>query len=547
MRPNAAQLPAGSQRMPALTQPLAAPGLTLPLTPAPSGPASSAAGSGSPQRTMLGVASPGIAPAPAPRGAFAPNKTMLGVAMPGIAPTAPSNPAAPPSRPFAQTAPLAAPPLPPPRPHAATLPLNVQYVPPPEPLQDLPAPPPPRLVRTQRGFPLAAVALVMGLLVLVGGVVLAVLWKGAPPITGQPRATPEGRDVLHLTCDPKSCQDGTVVSLDAAKATFASGEADLPLATALHVGDNELHLMVDRPRMGRDETVKLIVPVAYRVSADVSTMSGPHAVITIRIAAQPGADVTVDDKPVALDASGAGTYTVDKAVEAEGPADESRVASVDLPYAVATKGRTDKGTVSARVSIAPLRVDAPGVRAVVDDNKTTVAGRAAKGSTVTVDGAPVALAADGSFETTVPLPAMGERTIDVRAWTTGAAPMMPRTLHVTVTRVASLADAAKAFEQLKPIGYDAAMADLSRAGQPIVVDGAVLDARGAGPKTLAVVDDKRGCAKGPCLTRVVVGRELGLARGDTLKAYGTLARGFTPPGGQTVPEVEAAFAIRTKR
>lgn len=467
-------------------------------------------------------------------GGFA--RTMLGMPSPGVAPTAPpSNDA-----PHAQE--------PPRRRHAETLPLNVQYVPPPEPLQDLPQPAPPRIVH-KRGFPLAAVALVMGLLVLVCGVVLAIFWKGTPPITGQPRATPEGRDVLHLQCDPKSCKDGTTVVLDSAKATFARGEADLPLATPLHVGDNVLQLQVDRPGMGRDETVKLVVPVAYRVSADVSTMSGPKPSITIRVEAQVGADVKVDDKPVALDASGAGAYTLDELAATEGPADESRIVSVDVPYAITTKGRTDKGTVSARIAVAPLRVDAPGIRATVEEDQALVAGRAAKGSTVTVDGAPVTPAADGSFSATVPLAAMGDKTIDVRAWTTGQAPMTPRTVHVTITRVASLADAAKAFEQQKTlVGYDAAMANLAgTTGQPIVVDGVVVESRLVGHKSMVLVDDKRGCAKSPCLTRVILGRDLGLSHGDGLRAYGTVARAFTTPAKLTVPEVEAAFAIRSKR
>ena len=233
---------------------------------------------------------------------------MLGVALPGIAPTRPPDGAAAPSAVVAQSpaAPVRH------RPHAATLPLQVQYVPPPEPLRELAAPPPPKIVRKKGGFPLAAVALVMGVLVLAGGVALALLWKGAPPITGLARTTPEGKDVLHLTCDAKSCKDGTVVTLGGAKTVFTAGEADLPLATPLHVGDNTFDLMVDRPGMGRDETVRLVVPVAYRVSADVTTMGASHPSITIRVEAHPGTAVTVDGKPLALDANGAGAYAIDE-------------------------------------------------------------------------------------------------------------------------------------------------------------------------------------------------------------------------------------------
>jgi hypothetical protein len=551
---------------------------TMVGVPSPVAPIARAPGGPSPQamqKTMMGMpaslgpepaqaASPAYAPppaharppapAPAPaHAAFAPaamNRTMLGVAMPGIAPTQPPSETAPPAPASSFQPPPEAMPGPPHRPHAPTLALQVQYVPPPEPLQEHAAPPPPRIVRKKGGVPLAAVALVTGGIVLAGGIALALLWRGAPPITGQPRATADGKDVLHLVCEPKSCKDGTVVALGGMKTTFMAGEADLQLATPLHVGDNALELMVDRPGMGRDETVKLVVPVAYRVSADVTTMSAPHPTVTIRVEAMPGAAATVDGKPLDLDPSGVGAYAIDEHAATEGAADESRVVTVDVPYTVASNGHApEKGTVSARVAVAPLRVDSPGTRATVDEDKVLVAGRAAKGASVTVDGAVVPVGPDGAFETLVPLTAAGDRTVEVRGEVHGAAgTLMPRTVRVTVSRVASLADSARDFEQQKPLGYDAVMSDIvGKTGQPIVVDGQVLESRGSGHRTLALVDDKRGCAKSPCLTRVIVFRDLPLAHGDSLRAYGVVARGFTTPAGQTIPEVDSVFVQRTKR
>jgi hypothetical protein len=469
---------------------------------------------------------------------------MLGVAMPGIAPTQPPTEDAPP--PVIPAPQVASPQQPARQPrHAPTLPLQVPYVPPPEPLKELPAPPPPRIVR-KKGFPIATVALVMGGVILLGGVALALFWRGAPPITGQPRVTVDGKDSLHLVCDAKSCKDGTVVALGGMKTSFIAGEADLLLSTPLHVGDNSLELMVDRPGMGRDETVKLVVPVAYRVSADVSTMSAPHPAVTIRVEAQPGAEVTVDGKPLTLDPNGAGAYAVDEAAATDGPADESRVVSLDVPYTVTSKGHgPEAGKVSARVSVAPLRVDAPGVRAIVEDDKVLVAGRAAKGASVTVDGAPVTVGPDGAFETLVPLPTLGDRTVDVRG---GAGALFPRTVHVALSRVASLAEAAKTFEQQQPLGYDLVMSNVAgQIGKPMVVEGPVLESRAAGHRTLALVDDKRGCKKSPCLTRVIIGADMALAHGEVLHAYALVARSITGAAGQTIPEVESLFVVRGKR
>jgi hypothetical protein len=474
------------------------------------------------------------------------NRTMVGVAMPGIAPTRPPSETAPPPAILSQSAPVTPPHHPPRQNLSLTVPLQVSYVPPPEPLRELLAPPPPHIVRRRGGLSLAGAALLTGAILLAGGVALAVFWRGAPPIGGQPRTTPDGKDVLHLVCDPKSCKDGTVVALGGSKTSFMAGEANLLLLAPLQVGDNTLELMVDRPGMGRDEMVRLVVPVAYRVSADISTMSGPRPAITVRIQARPGSEATVDGKPVKLDSGGAGMVAIDESAATEGPADESRVVSVDVPYTVATGGHApESGTVSARAAVAPLRVDAPGASAIVEEDKVLVAGRAARGAAVTVAGNPVTVAPDGAFETMVPLPAEGDVKLDVRG---GTGTLVPRTVHVAVSRVASLAEAARAFEQQKPLGYDAVMSDVAgKIGQPVVVDGEVLEARGAGHRTLALVDDRRGCAASPCLTRVVVGRDLALVRGERLRAYGRVARAFTTPSGRTIPEVESLFVLPTKR
>jgi hypothetical protein len=494
--------------------------------------------------TMVGIAPQGTVastpPAPSSPPAnperLVPNKTMLGVAIPGIAPLRPGE---------EKRGPLGATirhhdPLP----RGVDLPVP-SVLPAPGPLSEPPVPTPPRIVR-KRGVPLAVVALIAGGLLVVGGATIALLWHAATPIAATPRVTPEGTDALHLTCDPASCKDGTVVGSGSTSATFASGTADLPLADPLHVGQNPLSLHIDRPGMGRDEVIALTVPVAYRVRADVSAMNDPHPSILIHVEALAGSDVRVADKTITLDGNGAGTYAIDESAATEGPADESHVVSLDVPYTVTSAGRApENGTVSARVAVAPLRVDAPGPRAVVDSDQVLLAGRAAKGATVTMDGASATVGADGTFEKSVALTAPGEISVEVRS---GTPVLAPRTVHVALKRVASLADEAKAFEKQVTLGYDAAVADLAgAAGKPIVVDGEVVEPRASGHRTLLLVDDRRGCAKGPCLARVVIGQEIAVARGDRLRAYGRVARTFTTPSGQSVPEVEADFVLRPKR
>jgi hypothetical protein len=515
---------------------------------APAAPAASPAALGALQRTMVGLAQSG--PRAPPPGVASPadlgsplRQTMLGIAMPGIAPLEPTEP--PPTLPTST-------PVPTPRypPLISSVPPSVSVVPAPAPLVDMPMPASARLASTT-GVPIATVALVAGVLLLAGGAGIAWFWRGASTVTAQPHSSPTGQDTLHLHCNPSSCRDGTTVEVAGEKATFVGGEADLTLAEPLHIGDNPLALHVDRPGLGRDEVLKLVVPVAFRVRADAAPMSALPPSIAIRVEAIVGSQVTVDGKPLALDSAGSGVYSVDESGATEGPADESRVVSLDVPYMVvgpAGSGQSvpEKGTVSARVTIGPLHVDAPGPGAVLEGDHVLVAGRAAKGANVTVDGAPVDVGPEGSFEANVSLPALGERTVEVRAET---ASLRARTVHLSVKRVASLADEGWAFERReKSLGYDAATRDLgSSVGRPMVVDGEVIDSRHFGYGAVLLVDDRRGCAKGPCLARVLLGQDLALARGATVRAFGHIARPFTTPNGQSVPEVDANFVVPQRR
>ena len=180
------------------------------------------------------------------------------------------------------------------------------------------------------------------------------------------------------------------------------------------MGENTLALRVDRPGIRRGEVVKLAVPVSYRIGADVTPMSDPRPQILIRAQAIVGSDITIDGKHVPLDGDGTGTYVLDETDAAEGPADESKLLAVDVPYVIVPKGAApaaaERGTVSARVPISPLRVDSPRGRLVTEDDHIVLAGRAPKGATVKIDSAPVVSSPDGAFEATLPHPPDDERT-----------------------------------------------------------------------------------------------------------------------------------------
>jgi hypothetical protein len=504
-------------------------------------------------RTMLGVAMPGIAPlhegteAPAGTPAFAPpppsvapagspvearfGGTMMGVAVPGIAPLHPGCAPGPSSMP----APMGAPSAPP---HVMGK-LAHTVVPP-----AVPMPPPlvaeaPRR-RAKKGIPLSIVAAIVGGLLLVGGTIIALLYHAPAPIRAQPRLDAQGKEELLLTC--ADCKDGTVAELDGARTTFHAGEARLSLAKPLEVGDNALAIQIDRPGAGRDDTVKLAVPVAFRIRADLADIAARPPVITVRVGATPGSEVKVDGKALTLDAAGRGAYTLDVSADTEGLADDLRVIDRKVPYTVTLPGGTaESGEVSARVAVAPLHVDSPTSHAVIDAPSFVVAGRTQPGGSVTLDDQPVATAPDGSFAQALDARAGGEDVV-LRA---SAPSRAARTVHLAVKRVTSLEAEAKAFEGTHPLGYDTVAADIaSKVGQRVVLVGDVLEARVDGHQVVALVDDRRGCAHGPCLARVTAGEGAKIARGDVVRVYGRVTRAVTASNGKAVPEVEADFVLK---
>jgi hypothetical protein len=473
--------------------------------------------------TMLGVAIPGIAPlaASAPPAMNA-KGTMMGVAVPGIAPTL--------SDPASQGGAFGAHP-----PHVQPR-RAVEIAPMPPPLVDdePDVGPPPQLVK--RGLPLGWVAGILGVLAAVGGVVAFFMLR-SPPLVAQPKLDAQGHEILHLVCE--SCQDGTTAELYETRATFKNKEADLALANPLKVGNNPLTIVLDRPKLGRDESVQVVVPVAFRIRADLGDLGAPHPAITVRVEAQSGTTVKVDAKPVTLDATGDGTYSVDINSETDGPADELRMIDRVIPYAITPKeGDAQAGKLSVRVGIAPLHLDAPGLHAVVDGGSFRLTGRTLKGGTVTANGTPLKVDADGTFAQPFDIPAVGDLPIEIRS---SAPQLAPRIAHLVVKRVEHLGDAAKAREAEPQASYDDVVADLKAAvGKSTIVEGDVVEARTTAMLTVAVVDDARGCSHAPCLVRVTYGGDTRFKHGDILRAYGRVTRSF-PYSGSTVPEVEADF------
>lgn len=526
-------------------------------------------------RTMLGIAMPGIAPVPAapapaahaaPVGAPQRNAlgTLLGVSVPELtpapAPTAPSHVAPEPAP--AQAAPAGRV-----RPNATLLglaagPQQAARTPsePPEKIPSvLPAPLPPTREElppapeppARRGVPMAPVVGGVAVLLAIGGGLLLLLLRSGPPITAQARVDDKGNEALAVRCP--SCPDGTTLALagGATPSPVKGGEALVPLPAPLALGPNELTIAVDRPAGGRDETVKLRVPVSYRVRADLSTLVAKPPAITVRVEAADGTTVEVDGKPVAL-AAGKGEVVYPVGADALGTSNETKPIEKTITFKVTTAGRTEEGAIPVRGRIVPLHLDAPGARAIVDGPTCHITGQTVVGGTMTVGGTPATVGSRGEFSVDHPCAEVGRHRVELVA---GAAGFASRSTTLTITRVAALDAEAQLWEtrgpaqdplgegggapQL-PIAFEA-LARPESLGKPAIVEGPVVDARTTNGLTVALLDNRRKC-KSACLTRLLYGGPTPLQKGQSLRAYGFVA-GAVTADGRTLPELHTSFVL----
>lgn len=462
---------------------------------------------GVPNQTALYT--PESAPQQQPKGA--PGKqTVVGVAMPGIAPQ-----------------------------HAGSA-VRVAQSPA---LQPIPLPEPPAAPKIG-GLPKGGLVLiaVAGLLA-VAALVVALLWRSPHPVTAQVLLDDRGAEQVAVQCE--DCADGATIAIGPDHATFASKKAIVPLTRPLGIGKNDLRVSLHRPGIGRDEEVTLAVSVDYRAHGDLGKLSSDPPIVSVVAEAVPGAAAIVDGAVVPLDASGRGERSFELRKELEGPSDTIVPFEKRVPYTITVAGTAHRGEVLLRFGIVPLRIDAPGESIIVDQETFVLSGRTVKDGRVSVAGRAITVDPDGRFAQTMNVSSIGETTIVVRA---EAKDQAPRFVRVRVKRVASLSEEADDYRRNATTDYAALESGGTGAGQRVVLDGEVAEARRDGEMTVLLLDTKTGCASAPCLAKVVYGGHFDTEKGATVGAFGTF--GGLVEGARTgtkIPLVSAEFLLRTKK
>jgi hypothetical protein len=463
-------------------------------------------------------------PPVAPAGAMnAPSKTILGVARPGIAPLNPGvAKAAPPAEAF---------PSPPPPPPLA------------EPLPGL-APIESVEPRESRRAPvLAAVALGGALVLLATAAAAFFLLKGPGPIQAKALLDAEGHEQLELTC--AGCKDGDQIRLNQTVAPFRNGRALLAVPGGLKIGETRFDFALLRNGARKETHVSLSVPLEYRVRADETGLNDADPHLTVRVEAVAGTSVSVDGHPLNL-VGGKGSYDVSVRNELTGLEPNVKKLERRIPYRITPPGSSgESGEVAFQIGITPLTIQAPGESITIETATFSLAGRTAKGATLSVSGRAVPIEPDGRFNQNLAISAVGESNVLVRA---SAPDHAPRSASFRVRRVASLRDEAKALRATATQSYATVAADLERAkGTRVAFDGTVSDVGGDEFSTLLLLDTQSGCRSAPCLTRVIHGARLGLKSGDRVSVFGTVRGAVDGPRQTKLPEVFADFVLKGAR
>ncbi len=342
-----------------------------------------------------------------------------------------------------------------------------------------------------------------------------------------------------LFVDVPGAPEGTRVRFSGREQPLVAGRAAFPLAANdLQLGDNEVSVDVVAPD-GSTRQASVVLSLAYRVRADLSALEEDPPSLRVVVDAPPSATVTLDERPVPLDATGHGHLEFSIEGGDEGPTYDRTV-----HYRVVLDGEPSSGEVHVRIPFATLQIDRPGAHTVTDKGAVELAGAAHPEAQVTLDGRPLELT-EGRFVASIPVPELGETRHTVVAREPGRA---PRVKELTIRRVADLAAEATAYPVDPSLTYARiAQNPESYRGQHVAFEGRVYNVDvHDGRSVLQIL--ARECPRGQrCALWVAFDGATDAELNDWVRVVGEIAgeQQFRTPSGdvRAVPRVDAAFVL----
>jgi hypothetical protein len=391
-------------------------------------------------------------------------------------------------------------------------------------------------------IPTGALVLVGVCAVLIfGAVVFAIFYNSPKALSASVYIDEGGGETLKITCS--NCPDETKAILGEGSTTLTSGSGELKLSQPLVIGTNVFAIALERPGMGRDEEVRVLVPVHYRVRADYSALSEGKSELGVVVHTQPGATVEIDGEAIEIDGEGVGRYAIEIGDKLKGMDAAARPLHDTVQYTITlSEAAVFTGRLQLRTMITPLWLESPGPSTIIDGDRFLLAGVVGKGGTVSVEGTDITLNAEGRFEQMMSVDAVGETTITVRAQMPDHA---PRWLPVRIKRVDSLRKEAEIFRQTATDQYGRYGQNVAnKIGLAVVADGVVEHSRIEHHSTSILLDVHNGCLEGPCLARLIVGGKLELAPRAEVSAFGRISRAVEGVRkGTMVPEIRVEFLL----
>jgi hypothetical protein len=354
---------------------------------------------------------------------------------------------------------------------------------------------------------------------------------------------------LQVACN--GCPKGTFIAYEGSRAEVTGGKAELVLARPLSVGQNPVNLSVERPRPYRSHTIALSVPLYYRITADDRALHAAEPKFQVRAEFMPGVDLVLDGKAVIAEPGKPGTTVLDVPLGAlaEGPSDAVVVFEKEIAYRVKVpEGQVGEGKIPLRTRIAPARLDTPLRDAFLKGPTVRVGGQSIPGVQVTAFGKALD-APGGSFEAQTD-PQAAEPGTWLVALRFDHKDTASRTIHLPVhlegadkSGVGFRNDWLKSFEATaKPLAE--VLPDPAKAaGAGLVFRGKVVDQKSLG-KGFVLIVDATPCSAKSCLVRTMCSLNPELSRGDQVKVWSYVVRGFGADDKGVVPEVSAAWVTR---
>jgi hypothetical protein len=403
------------------------------------------------------------------------------------------------------------------------------------------APPPSARAGMPRG---AFVLLGSGLALLMAAGAFALLWRGSKPISVAISADASGKDRIDLVCE--ECPDGTLISLNEARAEVSGRKAYLTLPEPLPLGENRASFGLQRPGAKQPELVELALPpVEYRIRPDTSTLGGDQPRLTLKVSAIPASKVEIAGQLVALDGQGKGEIAVDLSGQLIGPASEVTTFEQAIAYSITPpSGKVYEGELAFKIGVTPLLLEAPGIDTVTDLERFMLAGRTTKGAELWVAGTTIAVEGTGRFAQLMSIDSVGETRVTVRATEPGLA---PRFASFRLQRVNNLeSEFAARRKKAVPLA-EVARNIADHIGSTVLVTGRVEEARMDGHRSLIILQADGECEGRSCLVRLIYGGLRKLSRGENVRAIGRLQGAISAPnaaaGSAEVPEVDVSLLL----